>query len=115
MESGLGAINRFQFILDYDAEAFTLFVAVPSICSKSASVIRLLECSEQLCDIVFKNIVSCRIESNAAHHLKNVSFVKGALEFENYKNVVKLIVLDYLIDCIFHNIERIIYQRITSS
>ena len=51
---------------------FTLIVAVPSSCGKSTFVIRLLECMEQLCDIVFENIVRCHSENNAPHHLKNV-------------------------------------------
>jgi hypothetical protein len=79
---------------------FTLIVAGPSACGKSAFVIRLLECREQLCDIVYENIVWCHSENNA-HHLKNVSFVKGVPEFNNPENVPTLIVLDDLMDSIF--------------
>ena len=53
---------------------------------------------EQLCDIVFDNIVWCHTENNALHHLKNVSFVKGVPEFENPENVPTLIVMDDLMD-----------------
>lgn len=77
---------------------FTLIVAGPSSCGKSTFVIRLLECREQLCDTVFKNIVWCHSENNAPHHLKDVSFVKGVPEFENPDNVPTLIVLDDLMD-----------------
>jgi len=48
----------------------TLIVAGPSSCGKSTSVIRLLECREQLCDIAFENIVWCHSENNAPNHLK---------------------------------------------
>jgi septin family protein len=88
---------------------FTLIVAGPSSCGKSTFVIRLLECREQLCDIGFKNIVCCHSENNAPHHLQNVSFVKGVAEFENPENVPTLIVLDDLMDCLFHKSEQIIY------
>ena len=71
---------------------FTLIVAGPSGCGKSTFVIRLLECREQLCDIVFENIVWCHSENNAPHHLKNVSFVKGIPDFDNPENVPTLIV-----------------------
>jgi len=47
---------------------------------------------------VFKNIVWCHSENNTAHHLKNVSFVKGVPDFENPENVPTLIVLDDLMD-----------------
>jgi hypothetical protein len=77
---------------------FTLIVAGPSSCGKSTFVIRLLEYKEQLCDIVFKNIVWCHSEDNAPHHLKDVSFVKGVPDFENPENVPTLIVLDDLMD-----------------
>ena len=40
-------------------------------------VVWLIECREQLCDIVFENVVWFRNENNAPHHLKNVSVVKG--------------------------------------
>ena len=76
---------------------FTLIVAGPSSCGKSTFVIRLLEHMEQLCDIVFKNIVCCHSE-DVPHHLKDVSFVKGVIDFENPENVPTLIVLDDLID-----------------
>jgi len=77
---------------------FTLIVAGPSSCGKSTFVIRLLECSEQLCDAVFTNIVWCHREKNAPHHLKNVTFVKGVPDFENPENVPTLIVQDDLMD-----------------
>ena len=77
---------------------FILLVAGPSSCGKSTFVISLLECREQLCDTVFKNIVCCHSENNAPHHLKNVSFVKGVPGFENPVNVPTQIVLDDLMD-----------------
>ena len=77
---------------------FTLIVAGPSSCGKSTFVIKLLECREQLCDVVFENIVWCHSENNAPHHLKNVTFVKGVPDFENPENVPTLIVLDDLMD-----------------
>ena len=77
---------------------FILIGSGPSICGKSTFVIRLLECREQLCDIVFKDIVWCHSENNAPHHPKNVSFVKGVPEFENPENVPTLLVLDDLMD-----------------
>ena len=77
---------------------FTLIVAGPSSCGKSTLVIRLWECREQLCDIVFKNIVWCHSENNVPHHLKSVSFVKGVTDIENPENVLTLIVLDNLMD-----------------
>jgi len=77
---------------------FTLIVAGPSSCGKSTFVIRLIECREQLCDVVYDNIVWCHSENNAPHHLKNVSFVKGVPDFENPENVPTLIVLDDLMD-----------------
>jgi len=55
---------------------FTLIVAGPSSCGKSTFVIKLLECREQLCDIVFKNIVLCHSENNDPHHLKKFRFLK---------------------------------------
>ena len=73
---------------------FTLIVAGPSCCGKSTFVIRLLECREQLCDVVFENIMCCHSENNAPHHLKKVSFVKGVPDFENPENVPTLIVMD---------------------
>ena len=76
---------------------FTLIVGGPSSCGKSTFVIRLVEHNEQLCEIVFKNIVWCHSEDNAPHHLKDVSFVKGVPDFENPENVPTLIVLDDLI------------------
>jgi hypothetical protein len=57
-----------------------------------------LECWEQLCDVGFENIVWCHSENNAPHHLKNVTFVKGVLDFENPENVPTPIVLDNLMD-----------------
>ena len=77
---------------------FTLIVAGPSSCGNSTFVIRLLECREQLCDIVHQNIVWCNSENNALHHLKNVSFVKGVRDFENLENVPTIVVLDDLMD-----------------
>jgi septin family protein len=77
---------------------FTLIVAGSSSCGKSTFVIRLLECREQVCDIVFQNIVWCHSENNAPHHLQDVSFVKGVPDFENPNNVPTLIVLDDLMD-----------------
>ena len=77
---------------------FTLIVAGPSSCGKSTFVIRLLECRDRLCDIVFENIVWCHSENNAPHQLKNVTFIKGVPEFENPENVPTLIVLDDLMD-----------------
>ena len=77
---------------------FTLVVAEPISCGKSAFAIILLECIEQFCDIVVKNIVWCHSENNAPHHLKNVSFVKGVTDFENPEYVHAHIVLDVLID-----------------
>ena len=88
---------------------FTLIVAGPTSCGKSTFVIRLIECREQLCDIVYDNIVWCRIENNPPHHLKNVSFVKGVPEFEKTENVPTLIVLDDLMDSAYSTSERIIY------
>jgi ABC-type dipeptide/oligopeptide/nickel transport system ATPase subunit len=78
--------------------SFTLIVAGPSSCGKSTIVIRLLECREQLCDVVFTNIVCCHGENNAPRHLKKVTFVKGVPDFENPENVPMLIVLDDLMD-----------------
>jgi len=77
---------------------FTSIVAVQSSCGKSTFVIKMLECKEQLWDIVFKNIVWCHSEDNAPYHLKDVSFVKGVSDFENPENVPTLIVLDDLMD-----------------
>jgi len=77
---------------------FTLLVAGSSSCGKSTFVIRLLECREQLCETVFKNIVRFHSENNAPHHLKNVSFIKGVPDFENPENVPTLIVLYDLMD-----------------
>jgi hypothetical protein len=47
---------------------------------------------------VFKNIVWCRSENNAPHHLKEVSSVKGVPDFENPDHVPTLILLDDLMD-----------------
>jgi hypothetical protein len=77
---------------------FILIVAGPSCCGKSTFVIRLLECREQLCDIVFENILWCHSENNAPLHLKIVSFVKSVPDFENTDKVPTLIVLDDLMD-----------------
>ena len=80
---------------------FTLIVEGPSSCGKSKFVIRLLVCTEQLCDIVFENIVWCHNKNYDTHHLKNVSFVKGVPDFDNAENVPTLIVLDDLLDCAY--------------
>jgi len=77
---------------------FTLIVPGPRSCGKSTFVIRMLECKEQLCDIVFKNIVWCHSENNAPSYLKDVSFVKCVPDFGNPKYVPTLIVLDDLMD-----------------
>jgi len=77
---------------------FTLIVAGPSSCGKLTFVIRLLDCTEPLCDVVLTNIVWCHSENNAPHHLKNVTFVTGVPAFENPENVPTLIVLDDLMD-----------------
>jgi hypothetical protein len=55
-------------------------------------------CREQLCNIVFTNIVWCHSENNAPDHLDNVTFFKGVPEFENADNKPMLIVLDDLMD-----------------
>jgi len=89
--------------------SFTLIVAGPSSFGKSTSVIRLLECNS------FENIVWCHSEINASHHLKIVSFVKGVPDLENPENILTLIVLDDLMECLFYNSEPIIYQTITTS
>ena len=77
---------------------FTLIVAGPSSCGKSTSVIKVLDFKEQLCDIVFKNIVWRHSEINAPNHLKDVSFVKCVPDFENPENVYTLIVMFVLMD-----------------
>jgi len=56
---------------------FTLIVAGPCSCGKLTFVIRLVECGEQVCNVVFTNIVWCHSENNAPHHLKSVTFVNG--------------------------------------
>jgi len=58
---------------------FTLIVAGPSGCGKSTSVIRLLECREQLHEISFENILWCHSESKAPHYFKILSFVIGLI------------------------------------
>jgi hypothetical protein len=57
-------------------------------------VIGLLQYREQLCDIVFTNIVCCHSENNAPDNLDYVTFVKGLPEIENSDNKPTLIVLD---------------------
>jgi len=57
-------------------------------------VIRLLEFREQLCDIVFENMVWCHSENNASDYLKSASFVKRVPDFENPKTIPALILLD---------------------
>jgi len=64
---------------------FTFIVAGPSSCGKSTFVIRLLECKEQLCDIVFENILCCRSENNATHHLKTFHFLEANQNFKPLK------------------------------
>jgi hypothetical protein len=59
---------------------FPIVVAGPSSCGITTFVIRLQECREQLCDIVFTNIVWCHNENNAPDNLENVTFVKGVPE-----------------------------------
>ena len=78
--------------------SFTLIVAGPCSCGKITFVIRLLECRVQLCDIVFGNIVWCHSENNAPHYLKNVSFIKVILDFENTENIPTLTVLSDLMN-----------------
>jgi septin family protein len=56
---------------------FTLIFAGPSSCGKSTFVIRLLENREQLCDIVFENILWCHSENNAPPNLKNFHLLKA--------------------------------------
>jgi len=80
---------------------FTLIVAEPSICATYTFVIRLLECRWQVSGIAFKNIVWCHSENNASHHLQNVSFVKGVLEFENSQEVLTISVCDDLMDSVY--------------
>jgi hypothetical protein len=53
---------------------------------------------DQLCDIVFTNVVWCHSENNAPDHLENVTFVKGIPEFENPDNKPTFIMLDDLMD-----------------
>jgi hypothetical protein len=62
---------------------------------------------EQLCDIVFENIVWCHSENNAPYYLKNVSLVKGVPDFENPEIVPTLIVLDDLMDFLFHKVSEL--------
>jgi len=94
----LGHYKSFQSMTLKLQHLFALIVAGPISCGKTIFEIRLIECREQLCDIVFHNIVWCHSENNVPHHLKNVSFVKGVLDFENPENVPTLIVLDDLMD-----------------
>ena len=76
----------------------TLIFAGPSSCRKSMFVIRLLECRQQLCDIVFETIVWCHSENNTPHHFKNISFVQGVPDLQNPENVPTLIVSNDLMD-----------------
>ena len=50
---------------------FKLIVAGSGSFGKTTFAIRLLESWEQLCDIVFENVVGVS-ENNAPHHLENV-------------------------------------------
>jgi len=77
---------------------FRLIVAVPTICGESTLVIRLLECREQLCDVVCKYIVWCYSENNAPHHFKNVTFFKDVPDLEIPP---MLMVLDDLMDSVY--------------
>jgi GTPase SAR1 family protein len=83
---------------------FTLIVAGPSSCGKSTFVIRLLDCKEQICDVVLENIVWCHIENNAPHHLKNMTFLKGVPDIVNPEKVPTLVVLDDLMDFAYSTI-----------
>jgi len=69
-------------------------VAVPSSCGKSSIGLRMLNCREQHCDIVFENIVWYHSENNVPHHLK-ILFVKGMPDFQNAENTPSLLVFDY--------------------
>jgi dephospho-CoA kinase len=79
--------------------SFTIIVAGPISYGKSTFVTHMLECREQLCDIVFENIVWYHSLNNATHHLKNESFV--VTDFENPENIPTLIVLHDLMDCAY--------------
>jgi hypothetical protein len=88
----------------------TILVAGRSSCAKTTFVIRLLQYREQLCDIVFTNIVWCHSENNAPHYLDIVTFVKGVPEFENPDNKPTLIVLDDLKDTAYSTSQSIIFK-----
>ena len=77
---------------------FTLILPRPSSCGTSTYVIRIIECRELFCNIVFENIVWCHSENNAPHLLTNVLFVKVVPGIENSEKVPKLLVLDDLMD-----------------
>jgi hypothetical protein len=77
---------------------FTLIVGGQKACGKSIFVIKLIEGRKQLCDTVYKIVVWRHSENNAPHDLKDVSFVKGFLDFDNTEYVPTLIVLDDLMD-----------------
>ena len=72
---------------------FTLIVAGPNSCVKSTFVIRLLEYREQLCDILFENIVRCHSENNAPNTWRTFYLLKAYPE-----NIPTLIVLDDSMD-----------------
>jgi septin family protein len=94
---------------------FTILVAGPSSCGKTTFVILLLECREQLCNVVFTNIRWCHSENNAPDHLENVTFVKGFPEFQNPDNESTLVVLDDLMA--LHILQKSVtyLQRVPSS
>jgi hypothetical protein len=50
---------------------------------------------------LFQNVMWCRSENNASHHLKNVTFTKVVTDFKNPANVPTLIVLDDLMDSVY--------------
>jgi ABC-type phosphate transport system ATPase subunit len=77
---------------------FTLIVDGPSSCGKSTFVIRMLECREQLCDILFENTVWCHNANKAPHHLKNLSFVKCVPDFTKPQTIPTIRELGELMD-----------------
>jgi hypothetical protein len=77
---------------------FTPIVAGRSSCGKSSLVIRLLECREQICDVVFSNIEWRHRQNNVPHHLKKREIFKGLPDVENPENVPTLLVVIDLMD-----------------